>query len=62
VLVHGLPSLWDFFTFDVLFKVKMIEIFVTGIPQVVEVNVKAEELGIHNVHNNAFYAEETIRY
>ncbi|CAL0320014.1 unnamed protein product [Lupinus luteus] len=28
--------------------------------QVVEVNVKAEEPGDHNVHNNAFYAEETL--
>ncbi|KAL9249868.1 Amine oxidase [copper-containing] zeta, peroxisomal-like protein [Drosera capensis] len=28
--------------------------------QVVEVNVKVEEPGKHNVHNNAFYAEETL--
>jgi hypothetical protein len=28
--------------------------------QVVEVNMKAEESGPHNPHNNAFYAEETI--
>jgi hypothetical protein len=30
------------------------------IPQVVEVNVKIENAGTHNVHNNAFYAEEKI--
>ena len=28
--------------------------------QVVEVNVKVENEGTHNVHNNAFYAEEKI--
>ncbi|KAL9275164.1 Amine oxidase [copper-containing] zeta, peroxisomal-like protein, partial [Drosera capensis] len=28
--------------------------------QVVEVNVKIEDPGKHNVHNNAFYAEETL--
>lgn len=28
--------------------------------QVVEVNVRVEEPGNDNVHNNAFYAEETI--
>jgi len=28
--------------------------------QVVEVNVKVEEPGKENVHNNAFYAEETL--
>ncbi|KAL6973174.1 D-amino acid oxidase [Sarracenia purpurea var. burkii] len=28
--------------------------------QVVEVNVKAEEPGKNNIHNNAFYAEETL--
>lgn len=28
--------------------------------QVVEVNVKVENAGTHNVHNNAFYAEEKL--
>ncbi|CAL9054847.1 amine oxidase [copper-containing] zeta, peroxisomal-like isoform X1 [Musa acuminata AAA Group] len=28
--------------------------------QVVEVNVKVEEPGLHNIHNNAFYAEEKL--
>jgi Cu2+-containing amine oxidase len=28
--------------------------------QVVEVNVKVESAGTHNVHNNAFYAEEKL--
>ncbi|KAJ8476383.1 hypothetical protein OPV22_020110 [Ensete ventricosum] len=28
--------------------------------QVVEVNVKVEETGLHNIHNNAFYAEEKL--
>lgn len=28
--------------------------------QVVEVNVKVESAGAHNVHNNAFYAEEKL--
>jgi len=27
---------------------------------VVEVNVKVESAGTHNVHNNAFYAEEKL--
>lgn len=30
------------------------------IPQVVEVNVKVESAGPHNVHHNAFYAEEKL--
>jgi hypothetical protein len=30
------------------------------VSQVVEVNVKVENAGTHNVHNNAFYAEEKI--
>lgn len=28
--------------------------------QVVEVNAKVESAGTHNVHNNAFYAEEKL--
>lgn len=28
--------------------------------QVVEINVKVESAGTHNVHNNAFFAEEKI--
>ena len=30
------------------------------LPQVVEINVKVESAGQHNVHQNAFYAEETL--
>ena len=38
----------------------MIELCTCLFVQVVEVNVKVEEPGKNNVHNNAFYAEEEL--
>lgn len=38
----------------------MLQLVLCFVFQVVEVNVKVEESGKDNVHNNAFYTEETL--
>lgn len=63
-----LHSAFSFFLFDYQWKDTplhcLILIPVSRYPtcssQVVEVDVKVEEPGEKNVHNNAFYAEETL--
>lgn len=49
------------FSLNMLITVALfLSLLLSFFPQVVEVNVKVEEPGKNNVHNNAFYAEEKL--